>query len=121
MSGNSRETSYDIKKLRANEKRNALILQQEELARQQQRVAADLAEMQEEPNEEAGQVEPARAEATNVVATSSRANGKNSKGTGRGRGRPAKKSKKLPIVQAIEEAPNGSVYESRGSRRSKRE
>ena len=56
MSGNSRETSYDIKKLRANEKRNALILQQEELARQQQRVAADLAEMQEEPNEEVGQV-----------------------------------------------------------------
>ena len=108
MSGNSRETSYDIKKLRANEKRNALILQQEELARQQQRVAADLAEMQGEPSEEVEQVEPAGAEATNTEATSSRANGKNTKGTGKSRGRPAKKNKKLPIVQAIEEAPNGS-------------
>ena len=84
MSGNGQETSYDIKKLRASEKRNALILQQEELARQQQRVAADLAEMQEEPSEEVGQVEPARTETTNAVTMSSRTNGKNPKSVGRG-------------------------------------
>ena len=106
MSGNGQETSYDIKKLRASEKRNALILQQEELARQQQRVAADLAEMREEPSEVVEQAEPARTDTTNAVTTSSRTNGKNPKSTGRGRGRPAKK--KLPIVQAIEEAPIGN-------------
>ena len=108
MSGNGQEGSYDIRKLRVSEKRNALILQQEELARQQQREAADPAQMQEEPSEEVGHVEPARTETTNAVTMSSRTNGKNPKSVGRGRGRPSKrKNKKLPIVQTIEEASIG--------------
>ena len=111
MSGNGQESSYDIRKLRASEKRNALILQQEELARQQQRVAADLAEMREEPSEVVEQAEPARTDTTNAVTTSSRTNGKNPKSVGRGRGRPSKRTnKKLPIVQAIEEASIGDEF-----------